>query len=115
MTRLCGQNDLLHDSARILGILFEVVTQSCRHGLIDGRRYLVVAELGLGLSLELRLGHLDRDDSRETLAEVVAVDIELQLGEHARVVGIFFQSTRQSAAETGKVRTALDRIDVVDV
>ncbi len=113
MTRLCGQNDLLHDSARILGILFEVVTQSCRHGLIDGRRYLVVAELGLGLSLELRLR--PRDDSRETLAEVVAVDIELQLGEHARVVGIFFQSTRQSAAETGKVRTALDRIDVVDV
>ena len=98
MTRLCGQNDLLHDSARILGILFEVVTQSCRHGLIDGRRYLVVAELGLGLSLELRLGHLDRDDSRETLAEVVAVDIELQLGEHARVVGIFFS---EYASERG--------------
>ena len=36
---------------------------------------LGVAELGLGLALELRLGQLDADDRRQPLAHVVAGEV----------------------------------------
>src|SRR5690606_1959770 len=40
---------------------------------------LGVAELGLGLALELRLAELDRDDGGETLADVVAREVVVLL------------------------------------
>ena len=44
---------------------------ACLHEALDGR----VAELGLGLALELRVGDLHRDDRREPLAHVLAVEV----------------------------------------
>ena len=46
-------------------------SQSLQH-LLHERLGLGVAELGLGLALELRLAQLDRDDRRQALADVVA-------------------------------------------
>lgn len=70
---------------------------------------------GLGLPFELRLCDLDRNYGRQTLAEVVAVDIELEFGEHARILGVFLERAGQGAAETRQVRTAFDRVDIIDV
>ena len=115
VARRGGQDDLLHDGLGILGVLLQIVAQRRGHRLIDGGRNLVVAQLGLGLALELRLLHLHRNHGREPLAEVVAVDVELQLGEHARILGVFLERTRERPAEAGQVRTALDRVDVVHI
>ena len=53
-----------------------VLLQEGAERLVDDRlhraRDLGVAELALGLPLELRLGQLDRDDRRQTLAHVLA-------------------------------------------
>ena len=108
-----GQDDFLHDGLGILGVLLQVVAQGGRHRLIYGGRDLVVAQFGLGLALELRLLHLHRNHGREALAEVVAVDVELQFGEHARILGVFLERTGQRAAEARQVRTALDGVDVI--
>ena len=79
----CSQDDFLYDGFGVARILLQVVTQGRRHRLIDRCRHLVVAQFGLGLPFELRFCDLDRNYGRQTLAEVVAVDIELEFGEHA--------------------------------
>ena len=107
------EDHLLHDGLGVLGVLLQIVAQRRGQGLVDGGRNLVVAQFGLGLSLELRLLHLHRYDSRKTLAEVVAVDVELQLGEHARILGVLLERTGQRTAEARQVRTALDGVDVI--
>ena len=91
------------------------MAQGGGHRLVYGGRDLVVAQFGLGLAFELRLLHLHRNHGREALAEVVAVDVELQFGEHARILGVFLERAGQRAAEARQVRTALDGVDVINI
>ncbi len=71
------------------------------------------------MSLKLRLSHLDGNDRRKTLAEVLTGNLYLGfldlLGDLRIVVGIVLERTCQSHAETGDVRTTLDGVDIVDV
>ena len=60
-------------------MLLKIVGQGFAHGLLHGSRHLAVAQLGLGLSLKLRLCHLDGDDSGEALTEVFACNLDLRL------------------------------------
>ena len=54
----CGsQNHLLHYQFGILGILLEISLERCRSSCRHSSHHLAVAELGLGLALELRLSH----------------------------------------------------------
>ena len=113
-----GQADLFDNHAGFFGMLFEVGVERLAHGFVDHAGYLVVAELGLGLALELRLGHLDGDDGCQALAEVVAVELYLgllELVEELVVLGIFLERARQGRAEAGEVRSTLYRVDIVDV
>ena len=48
---------------------------------LDLARDLGVAELGLGLALELRLGELDADDRRQALAHVLAGEVAVRVAE----------------------------------
>ena len=99
-------------------MLLEVVAQGLAHGGLHHAHHLVVAQLGLGLTLELRLGHLDRDHGRQTVAEVLFRQLDLHLGqllEQLVVFGIFLERERQAAAEAGEVRASLDGVDVVDI
>ena len=66
------QQPLLHDDLGRLGVLFEEAAQEVAHRRVDDSFHLAVAQLGLGLALELRLGHAQRDHGREPFAEVVA-------------------------------------------
>ena len=67
----------IDDLARVGGIFLEVLAEL----LVDQRRDhpldFGVAELGLGLALELRLGQLDADDRDQALAGVVALEAHL--------------------------------------
>ena len=110
-----GQYHLVHDGTGIFRILFEVIVERLGDGLVHRSGHFAVAQLGFRLTLELRFGNLYGDHRGESLAEVVAVDVELQLGEQSGVVGVFLERARQRPAETGQVRAALDGVDVVHV
>ena len=103
-------------------MLFQIVAQGFAYGHVYRSHYLVVAEFCFGLSFELGFGHFYRYDGGKTFAEVVAVEFHFlffQLFEgffcHRVVFGIFFKCARKSASETGQVRAALYRVDVVYV
>ena len=106
----CLLDDMFGSTRRGIKVLSEF--------LVDGRAHdalsLAVAELGLCLTLELGFGNLDRDDGRQALAEVFAGEVDIFL---RHVVGrrIRVKRARQCAAKTRDVRTAFNRVDVVDV
>jgi len=68
----CGEHRLFDHLARDGGTLGEEGAELVIDDLRDNALDLAVAEFGLGLSLELRLRHFDRDDHRDALADVVA-------------------------------------------
>ena len=71
VTGLRSQHHLIYNLLRILRILFQIVGQHLAHHLVHDTRHLAVAQLGLGLSFELRFRHFHGDDGRKTFAEVV--------------------------------------------
>ena len=72
-----------------------------------------VAELGLRLALELRVGELGRDDGGQALAHVLAREVVVLLLELALVARVAVERARQRRAEAREVRAALVRVDVV--
>src|SRR5439155_679767 len=69
-----GLEALEHDPACFRRMLLEIDPEAIVHQRLDRPFHLAVAELGLGLALELRLGDLDADDRGEPLAHVVALE-----------------------------------------
>ena len=57
------------------GCSLEVIAQLFVDQRLDDTLDFAVAELGLGLSLELRLGNFDADDRGQALAHIVALQI----------------------------------------
>ena len=118
VARLGGQHHLVDDGLRVFRVLLQIVGQHFAHHLVHHAGNLAVAEFGLGLAFELRLGHLHGDDGGESLAEVVAGNLDLglfQLVEQLVVVGVFLEGAGERLAEAREVRAALYRVDVVDV
>ena len=74
---------------------------------------LGVAELGLGLALELRLGQLHADDRGQALADVVAGEVAVVVLEDAGPPRLVVQRARQRRPEAGDVGAAVDGVDVV--
>ena len=75
-----------------------------------------VAQLGLGLAFELRVGELDADDGGQAFADVVAAH---RLGSSSLSSLLFFaycvDRAGQGRPEAAEVRAALDGVDVVGV
>src|SRR6202035_2681952 len=80
---------------------------------LDERPGLGVAELGLGLALELRLGQLDVDDGRQALPDVVAGQPLFLLADQLLLAGIVVDDVGQRRPEALLVRAALGRVDRV--
>ena len=81
---------------------------------LDDALDLGVAELRLGLALELRPRNLDADDGGQALADVVAADVRvLQILGEVVLAGVVVDRPRQRRAEAGEVRAAFVRVDVV--
>ena len=74
LARARGVDGLADDALGDGGILFEELTELVVDDRLDDALDLGVAELRLGLALELRLRNLDADDAGQTLADVVAAD-----------------------------------------
>ena len=72
-----------------------------------------VAELGLGLSLELRLQQLDADHRGQTLADVLTAEVGIRLLEQSRLARVAVERVGQRRSKAGHVAAALGRVDVV--
>src|SRR4030095_3008774 len=72
-----------------------------------------VAELGLGLALELGLRQPDRDHCRQSFADVVAADPALEGFEEAVGLRVVRQGAGQRRPEAREMRAALAGVDVV--
>ena len=79
---------------------------------VDERLDLGVAQLGLGLALELGFGDLDRDDRGQALAQIVARRRRVVL-EDVAVACVGVEAAGQRGLERREVRAALDGVDVV--
>ena len=104
---------LVDDLARLRGILLEELREPLVHGLLDETFDPGVAELRLRLPFELWLGQLHGDDGRESLADVLALEVVLLLLQQALVARVLVERRRQGAPEAGQMRAALLRVDVV--
>ena len=80
---------------------------------VDDAFDLAVAELGLGLAFELRMGNAAADDGGEAFAEVFAGGDEVL--EDAGVLAVVVDRAGERGAEAGEVGAALGGVDVVDV
>ena len=83
-----GLDGLLQDPLGDLGVLLQELRQLLVHQRLHIALDLGVAQLGLGLPLELRLGDLDRDDGGQAFAQVVARDGHLLLLEQLVGAGV---------------------------
>ena len=110
---LGGQLPLLGDDAGRLRVLLQVAGQVVAHRRVDDPLDLAVAQLGLRLALELRLGHAKRDDRGESLAAIVAGGHQVLV--NARLLAVGVDGPRDGGAEAGQVRAAFARVDVVHV
>ena len=114
-----GKDDLVTDELCFLGVLLEVVAQCLTDSLLDGTCHLAVAELRLGLSLELGLSDLDTDDGGESFTEVLTGNLYLcllnLLGYLGISISIRFQRAGECHAKSCKVGTSLNGVDIIDV
>src|SRR5215208_284209 len=113
LARPRGLQRLVDDRLRLGGTLLEELGEEAVRGALHEALDLGVPELGLGLSLELRVPHLDRDDGREPLPYVVAGEVLLLLFEEPLPARVSVYSPRERSPEAREVRPALVRVDVV--
>ena len=113
--RRCREHYLVNNGLCELGILFEVHVQSCRGCLGHCRRCLGVAELGLGLALELGFRNLYGNDCGEALAEILGRKVSLELVQELVLLRVLLEGAAETHFEALQVRTALYSVDIVDV
>src|SRR6185369_15025250 len=70
-------------------------------------------QLALGLSFKLGLRQLHADDCDQPFADVIARKVFLYVFEQAHLLAGVVDGAGQRGAETGKVRAAVNRVDVV--
>src|SRR5918992_3688832 len=104
---------LVDDRLGLTRTLLQKLGQVTVGHALDETLDLCVPEFGLGLPLELGLLQLDRDDRGQAFPDVVAGKALLFLLEEALLTGIGVDRSRQRRPETGEVRTAFVRVDVV--
>ena len=114
LSRLEGLDHLVENGAGLLGVLLDVRLERFAPDLLDDAVDFAVAELGLGLTLELRLGHLHADDGRQAFAEVVAAGLVVG-PEQVGLARIGRERLGECTLEAADVRSAFDRADVVGV
>ena len=104
---------LADDVAALGRVLLEPGAELVVDHALDEALGLGVAELGLGLALELRLAELDRDDRGQALADVVAGDAVLLLLDQAPLLAPVVDQGGQRGPEALLVGAALVGVDGV--
>ena len=95
------------------GILFQVGGQFLAHQAVHHAADLAGTELGFGLALELRILHLDGDDGRQALADVLALEVRLVVLEDLVPAAVIVDRPGHSGVEALQVGAAVRRGDVV--
>src|SRR5438876_1887001 len=113
-TRPRRADRLRDDGARDARALVEEIAQRVVHYALHDPFDFRVAELRLGLALELGVLHLDVQHRGQALPHVVAGERELLLLEESVLLRPFVDRAGQGGAEPGEVGAALVRVDVVD-
>ena len=113
VARLGRHDRLVDDRAGHLRVFLEVGAELLVDDLLDNALHLAVAELGLGLPLELRIGNLDAEHAGDALADVVPADRLLVVLDQLVGLGVGVHRAGERRTEAGEVRAALDRVDVV--
>ena len=109
--RMGGGDALGHDRPRHRGILLEERAEALVDQRLHDALHFRVAQLGLGLALELRLRDLDRDDRGEPFLGVVAA--EFYVLEHAVPLRVGVDAPRQRPLESREMGASFPRVDVV--
>ena len=99
---------LLDDPPAVGRVLVEVLAEAVGDRRLDLALDLGVAELGLGLALELRIGQLDADDRGQAFADVVAGQVAVGVAQDAGPARPVVERARQRGAEAGDVGAAVD-------
>src|SRR5919112_6617875 len=108
-----GLQRLIDDRLGLTRMLLQELGQVTVGHALDETLDLRVPELGLGLPLELGLLQLDGDDRGQPFPDVVTGKALLLLLEEALLTGVGVDRPRQRRPETGEVRAAFVRVDVV--
>ena len=108
----CRQT-LFDDPAAVGRVLVEVLAEAVRHGRLDLTLDFGVAELGFGLTLELRIDQLDADHRGQAFSNVVARQVRLRIPQDAGASRPIVQGARERRAKTGDMGPAVDGVDVV--
>ena len=113
LARLRRLDHLADDDARFRRMLLEPLLQKFVDEPLDHRPHLGGDELVLGLRREFRIGALDAEHAGQTLAAVVAGEVDLLLLQQARAFGVADHLPGQRAPEADEMRAAVALRDVV--
>src|SRR5690606_27359945 len=83
VSRLSRQDNFVYDQLGFTRVFFQVILKDLADSLVYNTHHFRVAQLGLGLTFKLGLSYLHGDHRRESFAEVVAADVDLNLVEQA--------------------------------
>ena len=102
-TGCSSEHHLVADHLGLLRVLLEIVGQGLAHGLLNGTSDLRVSKLGLGLTFELRLCHLDANHCCKAFTEVLWGNLNLGLlnllGDLRVVVSILLQRAGEGGTD----------------
>ncbi len=113
LTGQSGLNDLADDLARLVRVFLKPFGQLFVDQHLNRGADLGTDQLVFGLAAELGVGHLDRQDTGQTLTRVIAGKADLFLFRDAAGLGIVVDRPCQRAAQTRKVGAAVTLGDVV--
>src|SRR5204863_9539501 len=100
-----------NDPLSFVRVFLQIGSELVVHRRFDETLHLAVAELRLGLTLELGLRHLDADDRRQPLAYVFALQALRVLLEDRGRDGERVQRTGEPRLESDEMGAAFDRAD----
>ena len=110
---LLGQDTALHDAPCVVGVVLQIDGQVLgHHGLHQGLD-LGVAQLGLGLALELRVHDLDRDHRGQPLSNVLTGQVGLVVLQELLLATVVVDRPGQGGPEAGDVGPALRGVNAV--
>ena len=114
-TRLSGGDCAAHDILRHRGVTTEPVAKVIVYLTLGEGLSLRVTQLGLGLTLELRLGNLNRNHRGQTLTHVFTGEVIVLIAQQLVLTRVTVHQRGQSSTETLFVGTALMGVNRVRV
>ena len=108
-----GVGDLPDDLLRVGRVLVEPDRELLVHHLLDQALDFRVAQLGLGLALELGVGQLDRDDRGDAFPGVFTGGRFLEVLPLPALLGVAVDAAGERRLEADHVASTFDGVDVV--